>query len=140
MSGGGRGPVSDINVMPYIDVMLVLLIIFMVTAPLVTQGVDVELPKIKAAPLQGTENKLVLTLTKDKKIFIGKSETTIPFAELETKLKANAKLQAEKEIFLHADRRLEYGYVVDVLAILKRSGAEKLGMVTDPLDQPKPSK
>ena len=127
---------SDINVTPLVDVMLVLLIIFMVTAPLITQGVDVDLPKTnKAEPLEGKEKKLVLTLRRDKKIFIGNNnENAIPLEELETKLKANAKLQQEKEIYLHADTKLEYGYVVHVMGILKRAGAEKLGMITDPLD------
>ena len=138
-SGGNRGgAMSDINVTPLVDVMLVLLIIFMVTAPLITQGVEVELPKTKARPLDGDEKKVVLSLTKDKQIFIGtNTEAPIPLDQLETKLKTNAKLQAEREIFLHADRSLEYGYVVDVMAIIKRAGIENLGMVTDPLQEEK---
>ncbi|MBK8012654.1 MAG: protein TolR [Deltaproteobacteria bacterium] len=135
-SGGSGRPVSDINVTPLVDVMLVLLIIFMVTAPLISQGVDVDLPKTKAGSLEGTEKKLVLTLTKDKKIFIGtNADNPIPYEELETKLKNNEKLQQEKELFLHADRHLEYGFVVDVMSTVKNAGVEKLGMVTDPLDQ-----
>jgi biopolymer transport protein TolR len=136
MSSGNRGggAISDINVTPLVDVMLVLLIIFMVTAPLITQGVEVQLPKTKAQPLDGDEKKIVLSVTKDKKIFIGSNDQNpIPLEELETKLKTNAKLQAEKELYLHADRALEYGFVVDVMAIVKRSGVESLGMVTDPL-------
>jgi biopolymer transport protein TolR len=135
-SGGGRGgAMSDINVTPLVDVMLVLLIIFMVTAPLITQGVQVDLPQTKAEPLEGTEKKLVLTLRKDKKIFIGtNAENEIPYAELEEKLRTNARLQADKELYLHADRALEYGFVVDVMATVKRAGVEKMGMVTDPLE------
>ncbi len=134
-SGGGGRAVSDINVTPLVDVMLVLLIIFMVTAPLITQGVEVDLPKTRAEPLEGTDKKLVLTLTKEKKIFIGTNdENAIPVELLEEKLKANAKLQADKEIYLHADRKLEYGFVVDVMGIVKRAGAEKMGMVTDPIE------
>jgi biopolymer transport protein TolR len=133
-TGGGRGrAISDINVTPLVDVMLVLLIIFMVTAPLITQGVAVALPKAKAQPLAGDETKIVLSVTKDKQIFIGTNDQNpIAFAELEEKLKANAKLQQEKELYLHADRSLEYGFVVDVMAIIRRSGVENLGMVTDP--------
>lgn len=132
-SGGGRGSISDINVTPLVDVMLVLLIIFMVTAPLITQGVEVALPKTKAQAMDGDEKKVVLSLTKDKKIYIGSNtDNAIPLDELEVKLKTNAKVQADKEIFLHADRALEYGYVVDVMAIIKRAGIENLGMVTDP--------
>lgn len=139
-SGGGGGrAVSEINVTPLVDVMLVLLIIFMVTAPLITQGVNVDLPQTKAEAMEGTEKKLVLTLTKEKKIFIGSNEENeIPYPELEEKLKANAKLQQERELYLHADRTLEYGFVVDIMAIVKRSGVEKLGMVTDPLDNTQP--
>jgi len=137
MSTGGRrgGAMSDINVTPLVDVMLVLLIIFMVTAPLITQGVEVDLPKTKAEALEGTDKKMVLTVTKAKKIFIGtNSDNPIPYEVLEERLKANAKLQAEKELYLHADRTLEYGFVIDVMAKLRRAGVEKLGMVTDPLE------
>ena len=132
---------ADINVTPLVDVMLVLLIIFMVTAPLITQGVDVALPKTKAQSLEGTEKKTVLTITKDKRIFIGtNSENAIPFEQLKEKLQHNDKLQQEKEIYLHADEKLEYGYVVRVMAIVREAGIEKLGMVTDPLTEAAPAK
>ncbi len=139
MSSGRRGgAISDINVTPLVDVMLVLLIIFMVTAPLITQGVEVDLPKTKAQSLEGTENKMVLTITKNKLIYIGKNkDNPIPFKLLEEKLKANAKLQAERELYLHADRTLEYGFVIDVMATLRRAGVDKLGMVTDPMESSK---
>jgi biopolymer transport protein TolR len=135
MSGGGGGrAVSDINVTPLVDVMLVLLIIFMVTAPLITQGVPVNLPQTKAETLPGDDKKLVLTVTAEKKIYIGSNaENAIPYEELETKLRANAKLQQDKELYLHADRKLEYGFVVDIMATVKRAGVETLGMVTDPM-------
>ncbi|MEM7675891.1 MAG: protein TolR [Myxococcota bacterium] len=132
---------ADINVTPLVDVMLVLLIIFMVTAPLITQGVEVDLPQTKAAAMDGDESKLVLTLTKDKKIFIGSNaDNPIPYDELETKLSTNAKIKADKELYLHADRKLEYGFIVDVMAIVKRSGVEKMGMVTDPLSTDRKAK
>jgi biopolymer transport protein TolR len=133
-SGGGSGrAVSDINVTPLVDVMLVLLIIFMVTAPLITQGVPVNLPQTKAETLPGDDKKLVLTVTADKKIYIGSNaENAIPYEQLEEKLRANAKLQQEKELYLHADRKLDYGFVVDIMATVKRAGVETLGMVTDP--------
>ena len=137
-SGGGRGrAMSEINVTPLVDVMLVLLIIFMVTAPLITQGVEVDLPQTKAQPIEGTEEKLVLTVTKDKKIFIGsRQDNPIPYKTLEEKLRTNARLQKDKELYLHADRKLEYGFVVDVMAKIKNAGVQKLGMVTDPLADP----
>ncbi|MEO1228861.1 MAG: protein TolR [Myxococcota bacterium] len=137
MSSGGRprGAMSEINVTPLVDVMLVLLIIFMVTAPLITQGVPVDLPATNAQPLEGDEKKLVLTLTKDKRIFIGSNEDNpIPYETLEEKLKANPRIQKERELYLHADRALEYGFVVDIMALVKRAGVSKLGMVTDPVE------
>jgi len=129
--GQDKGAMSDINVTPLVDVMLVLLIIFMVTAPLIQQGVKVDLPKTKAPNIDAASQKLVLTYTKDRHIYLGESE--IPYAELREKLKTNDRLQHEKELYLHADRALPYGDVVDIMAILKEAGVENLGMITDPL-------
>ena len=135
--GGGRTTMAEINVTPMVDVMLVLLIICMVTAPLIQQGVKVNLPETKAQPVEAPEKKLVLTVDANKKVFIG--EVEIPLAELEEKLKANAKLQAEKELYLHADRDLPYGVVVDVMAAAQKAGVTNLGMITDPMGAPKAS-
>jgi biopolymer transport protein TolR len=133
-SGGGhKSALSDINVTPLVDVMLVLLIIFMVTAPLIQQGVKVSLPHAKAAPVEGKEKKLVLSIDKTGKIFIGDAE--VPFEQLEAKLKANARAQADKEVYLHADRDLKYGIVVEVMAAAQRAGVENVGMITDPVDR-----
>ena len=129
-SGGGR-PMADINVTPLVDVMLVLMIIFMVTAPLIQRGVDVDLPPANAQPMPADEDVSVLSITKDQKVFLGEAE--IPFEELEAKIRLNQKLQKDKELYLHADRNLPYGVVVDVMATLKNAGIENLGMVTDPL-------
>ncbi|RMG20913.1 MAG: protein TolR [Deltaproteobacteria bacterium] len=132
--GGGPGrrrALSEINVTPMVDIMLVLLIIFMVTAPLIVQGVDVDLPEARAQPIEDDAEKLILAVTKDRKIFLG--DTEIPLEELETKLATNAKVQKEHELYLHADKSLPYGVVVEVMAIAKRAGVESLGLVTDPL-------
>jgi biopolymer transport protein TolR len=129
-NSGGRGPVSDINVTPLVDVMLVLLVIFMVTAPLIEQGVKVDLPKTKAPSLDKDQSKLVMAVTKERRIFIGEAE--IPYASLKDRLSNNERIKREKELYLHADRTLPYGYVVDIMAIIKDSGVENLGMVTDP--------
>ena len=129
-SGGGR-PMADINVTPLVDVMLVLMIIFMVTAPLIQRGVDVDLPPANAQPMPADDDVSVLSVTKDQKVYLGEAE--IPFEELETKIRLNQKLQNDKELYLHADRNLPYGVVVDVMATLKNAGIENLGMVTDPL-------
>ena len=127
------GMLAEINVTPLVDVMLVLLIIFMVTAPMIQQGVDVDLPEAKATTMSADEGKLILTITKEKRVYLGKME--IPFAEVEEKLKANAKVQQDKELYLHADKHLEYGVVVQVMAAMKNAGIDRLGMVTDAMEQ-----
>ncbi len=134
MAGGIQSPrvsMSEINVTPMVDVMLVLLVIFMVTAPLIQQGVAVDLPKTRAPTLDVNSERVVLTITRDQKIYIG--DTQIPYAELKARVTDNLRLRRDKEIFLHADRGLPYGFVVDVMAIMKDAGVENLGMVTDPV-------
>ena len=132
MGGGGDGrrPMTDINVTPLVDVMLVLLIIFMVTAPLIQSGVKVDLPKASAQQMEHSEEKLVLTITRDRRVLLGNTE--IPPAELETKLRTNARIQKDKELYLHADRSLPYGQVVEIMATARRAGVESLGMITEP--------
>src|SRR5512137_2027419 len=125
--GGSHSPgsmLAEINVTPLVDVMLVLLIIFMITAPMLQQGVDVDLPDVKAQTIPDDEGKLVLTITKDRRYFIGRTE--VKWAELGEKLKTNAKVQADKELYLHADKSLPYGDVVEVMALLKEAGVDKL--------------
>jgi biopolymer transport protein TolR len=132
-SGGGQGgAITEINVTPLVDVMLVLLIIFMVTAPMLQTGVDVNLPQAKAQTIPDDEGKLILTITKDKRVFLGKLQ--IAWDDVEKMLKSNAKLNADKELYLHADKALLYGDVVQVMAAVKQAGVDKLGMVTDPLE------
>jgi biopolymer transport protein TolR len=126
----GRTTMSEINVTPMVDVMLVLLIIFMVTTPLIQQGVKVNLPETKAAPVEASDKKLVLSVDANHHVYIG--EVEIPLDQLEEKLKTNAKAQAEKELYLHADRELPYGIVVDVMAAAQRAGITNVGMITDP--------
>ncbi len=127
---GGRVTMSEINVTPMVDVMLVLLIIFMVTAPLIQQGVKVNLPEAKAAPVEAAEKKLVLSIDMQKRVYIGEAEVALD--ELEKKLAANAKAQSDKEVYLHADRDVPYGVVVDVMAAAQRAGITNVGMITDP--------
>ena len=102
--GGGGGSLTEINVTPLVDVMLVLLIIFMVTAPMLQTGVDVNLPEAKAQTIPDDEGKLILTVTKDKRVFLGKLQ--IPWDDVEKMLKNNAKLNADHELYLHADKDL----------------------------------
>ena len=132
--GGGRGArttLSEINITPMVDVMLVLLIIFMVTAPLIQQGVKVNLPETKAAPVEASDKKLVISIEVSKRVFIGEAE--VKLEEIEEKLKANQKAQTDKEIYLHADRDLPYGIVVEVMAAAQRAGITNVGMITDPV-------
>jgi len=132
--GGGRkrrmGGMNEINVTPLIDVMLVLLVIFMVTAPLLTTGVQVDLPKVKSAPMQTDESKMLLIVTADEQVYLGKDDIT---AAVEEKLKTNARLQEDKEVYVQADENVKYGVVLRVMAAARSAGVEKLGMVTDPL-------
>ena len=127
--------VSEINVTPLVDVMLVLLIIFMVAAPIATTGVPVALPKGETQTIESEESKLILTIpatfAQDSAVYLGKNR--IPFAELETKLKTNDKLQTEREMYIHADGQLRYQDVVTVMSVASKAGAEKLGLITDPL-------
>ena len=120
---------TDINVTPLVDVMLVLLIIFMVTAPLIQSGVKVDLPRASAQQMEHSEEKLVLTITRDRRVYLGSTE--IPPAQLEQKLASNARVQKDKELYLHADRSLPYGQVVEIMATARRAGVESLGMITD---------
>jgi len=136
--GGGRSTLSEINVTPMVDVMLVLLIIFMVTTPLIQQGVKVNLPETKAAPVEASDKKLVVSIDLNKRVFIGDAEVAL--ADFETRLKANAKAQQDKEMYLHADRDLPYGIVVDVMAAAQRAGVTNVGMITDPMGASKVSK
>ncbi len=134
--GGQGGMMSDINVTPMIDVMLVLMIIFMVAAPMLQTGVPVTLPKADAQAIPDDQGKLIVTITKDfekdNTLYIVK--TPIKFGDdFERALKGNAKLQAEREVYIHADQDLPYGVVVKVMAALSRNGGEKIGLVTDPL-------
>lgn len=128
---GSNAPLSEINVTPLVDVMLVLLIIFMVSAPMLTTGIDVDLPSARAPRLEIDEEKLLLTVTKEKKVFLG--EVEVPYDRLEEALSTNERLQREKEIYVQADEVVPYGFVAKVMAIVRSAGIEKLGLVTDPL-------
>ena len=129
--GGGKSPVSEINVTPLVDVMLVLLIIFMVSAPMMTKGIEIDLPKTTAPRMEQEEEKLLLTITKEQKVFLGEAE--VPFDSLEAALTTNERLQREKELYLEADETVPYGFVAKVMALIRRGGIEKIGLVTDPL-------
>ena len=123
-------PRSEINVTPFVDVMLVLLIIFMVTAPLMQQGIDVDLPETTTQQLRLQDEPLVLTIDKEGKYHLGRRE--VPKVELSEKLEAIFEGRDSKEIFLRADENVAYRFVVQALAAARAAGATKLGMVTEP--------
>jgi biopolymer transport protein TolR len=125
---------SDINVTPFVDVMLVLLIIFMVTAPMMTQGVDVTLPEASSGPLPAEKEKqLIVTIDKNNVIFINKYPATME--TLQEQLRQHVENQRERQVYLRADKNISYGFVVRVMSEIKNAGIEKLGMVTVPLDE-----
>ena len=130
-SGGYRigGTMAEINTIPLVDVILVLLLIFMLTAPLMYRGIDVNLPKTQGKPT-AVEERLVLTLTKEQGIYL--NDKPVPMASLEQYLRDQFKNRQDKVLYLRADQALQYGFVVETMDRIRRSGIEKLGMVTEP--------
>ena len=122
--------ITEINVTPLVDVMLVLLIIFMVTAPMLQTGVDLDLPQAEAQPVPDEEGKLILSVDRHGAVFLG--DTPVKWEELEAKLSTNAKVKADHELYVDADKNLPYGQVLQVMAIAKKAGVTKLLMMTDP--------
>jgi biopolymer transport protein TolR len=125
-----RGTMSQINVTPLVDVMLVLLVIFMVTAPMMQQGVQVNLPKAETKALPTPEESVVVSIETSGKIYLNSSE--IPAGDLRAKLSDMFAARTKKEVFLKADKDVPYGVVVKTMAEIKGAGIERLGMVTEP--------
>ena len=150
--GKGMLPVSNINVTPFVDVMLVLLVIFMVTAPIIQQSVEVNLPQAKASPVAGEAQPLIVTVTKDGGVYLNDNKMTLgekkpadgktalgektTLGEVGTKLLAIRGLDAQKTVYLRADRDVRYGSVLAVIGEIKGAGIEKLGMMAEPLAGP----
>ena len=125
-----RSSLAEIHVIPFVDVVLVLLLIFMMTAPMMYRGIDVTLPKTSSRPT-AIEERLVLTLTKDRMLYI--NERLVPLTTLETRLRELLRDRADKTVFIKADKDLAYGYVVETMDRIRRAGVERVGMVTEPL-------
>ena len=137
-----RKPISEINVVPYIDVMLVLLVIFMATAPLLTQGVRVDLPKAPSEPITDTEDDpLVVSVREDGAIFLNlgiqnadDEGTRVTLYSLEDQAAKILRARPEVPVYVKADHKLDYGTVVRVMTVLQKAGAESVGLITDPPD------
>lgn len=125
-----RGTMSQINVTPLVDVMLVLLVIFMVTAPMMQQGVQVNLPKAETKALPAQEESVVVSIERSGRVFINSNE--ISASDLRSRLSEMFSTRSKKEVFLKADRDVPYGDVVKTMAEIKGAGIERLGMVTEP--------
>src|SRR5258706_1966927 len=134
MKGGSGGDLNaDINVTPLVDVMLVLLVIFMITAPMMNTGVDLDLPQVTAQNVEDPEGKLVLSIAKNDRVFLGGTQVT--WKDLEAKLKTNERVKKESALYIEADTNLPYGVVITAMAIAKNAGVAKVMMLTDPSDQ-----
>lgn len=132
IGSGSDRLMSDINVTPFVDVMLVLLIIFMVTAPMMVQGVDVALPEVSAKPMVTEKENLTVTIDRDANIYINDFQVRMDF--LKDKLEKILAGKSDREVFFRADKDVSYGVVVSVMAEIKAAGVDRLGMVTDPFD------
>jgi biopolymer transport protein TolR len=137
MSSGGGGKsrmaLSEINVTPLVDVMLVLLIMFMVTTPLMQQGIEVDLPKTSASGVEPTDEPFVMVISADQKITAGKQPMAM--ADLQTKLKAIFEKRKNKQIYIQADRKVDYGFVAEAMAEIRAAGIFNIGLITLPKDQ-----
>jgi biopolymer transport protein TolR len=127
---GSFAPMAEINVTPFVDVMLVLLIVFMVTAPLITQGVSVNLPEVDTAMINEPTEPLTIVIKRDGKIFFG--ETEVVESQLDSRLKAIHQRKSDQEILVKADTKVPYGAVMTVMGALQNNGLSNVGLVTQP--------
>lgn len=134
-NNGRKQLVAEINVTPLVDVMLVLLIIFMVTAPMMTQGLDVDLPETTTKSLRQKEDPVIITVNKDGKISIG--QTPVNARSFPQDIARIYQQDKNKQVFLKADKAVQYGIVVSIMADIKEAGFEKLGMITQPAEDKK---
>jgi len=128
-------PMADINLTPFVDIMMVLLIIFMITAPLMQQGLDVNLPQAKSPSIEKTDEDLVLTISKDGSIFLGSDKSPVTIGFLEHKLSKIYENRDKKDLYIKADEKVFYGRVVAVMSLAKAAGVERIGMITKPLSK-----
>jgi biopolymer transport protein TolR len=129
-SGKSRVAMSEINITPMVDVMLVLLIIFMVTTPMMQQGLDIDLPQTASSGVPTTDEPFVLEIRKNKHIYVG--ETMIPIEGLQGRLQAIFETRKNKQIYLQADRSVDYGFVAETMGEIRAAGILNIGLVTIP--------
>ncbi len=126
---GRRGPVTDINIAPFVDVMLVLVVIFMIAAPLVSVGVPIDLPKARVNPVNAEREPLVVTIDRDGRIFL--QETEIPAEALIPRLVAVSAENAELRIFVRGDREINYGRIIEVMGLVNEAGFSKVALIAE---------
>lgn len=125
-----RMVLSEINVTPLVDVMLVLLVVFMITAPMMQQGIDIQLPKTATSGIETRSEPLVITIKANKSILIG--TTTVPLSSVRSKISGIFKTRTDKQVYIKADKKVDYGVVAEVIADVKAAGIQNVGLVTLP--------
>jgi len=133
LSKDSKGPLSEINIIPLVDVMLVLLIIFMITAPMMQHGVNIDIPKVTTKPLPAKDEPQILSITKDQQLIL--NEKKLKINDLKAAVQFLFANKNDKEIFLRADKDVPYGFVVNCMGIVREAGVEKVNIVTRPLEQ-----
>lgn len=129
LRGRGRGGFVNINVTPFVDVMLVLLIVFMVTAPLLTTGLRIDLPEVKAANTPVKDSRLLVTVTKDERVLFGEDDVT---DDVDGAFRRNERVQTEGELYIRADKDARYGIVAKVVAAARSTGVQSLNLLVQP--------
>ncbi len=132
LSKDSKGPLSEINIIPLVDVMLVLLIIFMITAPMMQQGMGIDIPRVTTKPLPAKDEPQILNITKDQQLVLNEKKLNIK--DLKAAIQLLFVNRSDKEIFLRADKDVPYGFVVNCMGIVREAGVEKVNIVTRPLE------
>jgi biopolymer transport protein TolR len=130
---GSVGPLSDINIIPLVDVMLVLLIIFMITAPMMQHGMNIDIPKVTTKPLPTKDEPQILNITKDQKLVL--NQKNLAAKDLKAAIQLLFANKSQKEIYLRADKDVPYGFVVSCMGLIREAGVEKINIVTKPLEE-----
>jgi biopolymer transport protein TolR len=128
-----RGPLSEINIIPLVDVMLVLLIIFMITAPMMQHGMNIDIPKVTTRPLPTKDEPQILNVTKDQRLIL--NEKKLAVKDLKAAIQLLFSNKSTKEIYLRADKEVPYGFVVSCMGLIREAGVEKINIVTKPLEE-----